>query len=1432
MIIDTSFSSLSPEQGGSGPDEDGEHEEYNEDEDAEGSDDASHASNRRSRSGRRVAPTYKEEEDDDEDDDVAPRRRRPVAKAMDGFVVDDEDDDGDAAFGSSRRRTSSRLKRADQKVKHLAEKRQKKQRRRSQLSSDYEDNGDASMSDDDDDEEEGDPEEEEDSDEAGPRSYSLRRRTKKVDYRLVPPQEPLRDGFGKKIRSRQRSGQGNTPSYELDGMENLPRVSGGALQPGSKARQNWNGLPLSMSGKDYDKFFGIENDDSSDDDIPNSRKAGAAPPNLLGGSASGGLLGAGGVSGGAGSGLGPDLGAGRDAVGRMKGTTELADVDPLGVNMQIDFNSVGGLDNHIQQLKEMVSLPLLYPEVFQRFKVTPPRGVLFHGPPGTGKTLVARALAASCSSSGQQISFFMRKGADCLSKWVGEAERQLRLLFEEAKNAQPSIIFFDEIDGLAPVRSSKQDQIHASIVSTLLALMDGMDGRGQVVVIGATNRPDSVDPALRRPGRFDREFYFPLPNREARKSIININTKEWDPPLDDTFKDKLAEVTKGYGGADLRALCTEAALNAIQRRYPQIYQTTERLQLQPESIHVDARDFMMSVNKVVPSSARSSGSAAAPLKEHLKPLLEQTVHKSTNALDRVMPPTSKRNPLEEAQWEDDAPTLTTDGGFGRELLLQSFEQLRVFRPRLILHGRKGMGQRYVGSALLHHLEGFHVQTLDPGTLLGDSSTTLEAAVVQMFNEAKRHKPSVLYIPNLAQWADTVTESARATFKALLDGLSASDPILLVSVCEGLFEHLPRDIRSWFGFTKENRVQIEIPDVHKRRGYFEELLQYAIKPPSEFPDGMPRKRRVLEDLPIAPPREPRKPTVAELRQQQADDARLLEHLKFRLGPVLAELKKKFPRFKRDVWQEYNLYDLTHQFEWRKEKNRIIVTLLYEPDSQLLQRLQAQAEADGDANGYRNGASGSRGVSVDPSHREVAPAPAVPAQEMESISTSVATNGFGQHPVQEQAQAQAQLMVDPNTPAVANNASEAVDPVALGGLAAAMTGDFSSSNPPVVSTIPAGLENFRRDESGFFVRDLPIWTVNLEKMQKRLYYNGYLTVEDFIEDLGRIVSNAEEAQEVDEERLTRAQQLRNLAVILIDSHIDAEFRASCERMAARMLQREEEAKREAEKEKKEKEEAAKMPKGERHSSRLHGEAPQVSSLAELAALERKRSRPSDEIMHDANNATSSSQTLDEDARKKAKIDEGAMNGSDTNMLVPDAALAAGQLSGVDWNQSTSQSHHQGPVISSLPAHMNGYPNSSSSSQETVLSGHAVAAAAQLNHAHYIPAPAGSNESVLSPIVKAVATPPSANTPHPPLSYDESKLQALQKELLESTSTFTVEQLEQLRASLFSIIWNRRSEWEKNASLTELLKTVKEISEEVNAFNDEEREQDLQENEARFV
>jgi SpoVK/Ycf46/Vps4 family AAA+-type ATPase len=403
-------------------------------------------------------------------------------------------------------------------------------------------------------------------------------------------------------------------------------------------------------------------------------------------------------------------------LGKIKSQKALADADPLGVDQNVDFSKIGGLEGHIDQLKEMVQMPLLYPELFLKFHVTPPRGVLFHGPPGTGKTLLARALAASVGSGGRKITFYMRKGADALSKWVGEAERQLRLLFEEARKTQPSIIFFDEIDGLAPVRSSKQEQIHASIVSTLLALMDGMDGRGQVIVIGATNRPDNIDPALRRPGRFDREFYFPLPDLEGRKAILNIHTKDWG--IDDAFKNSLAHITKGYGGADLRALCTEAALNAIQRTFPQIYSSNDKLKVDADKIKVTAKDFMLSVKKMIPSSERSTSSGAAPLPKVVEPLLRDQLKKIESLLDSLIPIKKKTTALQEAmyeQYDDD------DQGFGRETLQQEFEKSRVFRPRLLIGGEPGMGQSYLGGAILNHFEGLHVQSFDLPTIFSDSA---------------------------------------------------------------------------------------------------------------------------------------------------------------------------------------------------------------------------------------------------------------------------------------------------------------------------------------------------------------------------------------------------------------------------------------------------------------------------------------------------------------------------------------------------------------------------------------------------------------------------------------------------------------------------------------------------------------------------------------
>lgn len=496
------------------------------------------------------------------------------------------------------------------------------------------------------------------------------------------------------------------------------------------------------------------------------------------------------------------VGGGPPGLGKVKDRKALADADPLGVDPTVSFEGVGGLDDHIDRLKEMVALPLLYPEVFQRFHVTPPRGVLFHGPPGTGKTLLARALASSVSSHGKKVTFYMRKGADALSKWVGEAEKQLRLLFEEARKNQPSIIFFDEIDGLAPVRSSKQEQIHASIVATLLALMDGMDGRGQVIVIGATNRPDSVDPALRRPGRFDREFYFPLPDQKARRAILDIHTKGWDPPLQPSFKDSLADITRGYGGADLRALCTEAALNAVQGTYPQIYASNQKLIIDPSTIKVLAKDFMISVNKIVPSSERSAASGAAPLKKDIEPLLREPLAQLVDRVDEAIPRKRKATALEEAMYDD----REDEQGFERETMARHFEAARVFRPRLLIRGVQGMGQQYLGAALLSKFEGLHVQSFDLATLMKDS-TRVSALKLRLIkpeaNRACSHRkqPSCSYskksnATNPVSSTCPMSTSGTRRLATLLSGLSldCSEACLLPIPCLYLASWIARLMR--------------------------------------------------------------------------------------------------------------------------------------------------------------------------------------------------------------------------------------------------------------------------------------------------------------------------------------------------------------------------------------------------------------------------------------------------------------------------------------------------------------------------------------------------------------------------------------------------------------------------------------------------------------
>lgn len=448
------------------------------------------------------------DEDDEDDEGQQPRRptrrRRTEAETLGGFIVHD-DDDAKTRYTRLRTRQEAQKKVEANGIRSGPRKRTTRNSARAGYEDDnYVDHPSSANSADADGS----------IDDAPQTSSDLE---VEIEQEPEPEPEPEDDGRPYGLRQRQRINYAIPPP-----LEELPKPP--QRQPGGRTNKGgWHGghkkrgPGWSASGAELSRWIRMPGDDSDSDYATRTPRKpfGANLAPLGSGMAAGGFM------------PGDLAAAGTPSnLGRI-GEAALADTDPLGVNMNVTFDDIGGLDDYIHSLKEMTLLPLLYPEVFQRFNVTPPRGVLFHGPPGTGKTLMARALAASCRSNGKQISFFMRKGADCLSKWVGEAERQLRLLFDEAKASQPSIIFFDEIDGLAPVRSSKQDQIHASIVSTLLALMDGMDGRGQVVVIGATNRPDAVDPALRRPGRFDREFYFGLPTLEAREKILNIMTRKW-----------------------------------------------------------------------------------------------------------------------------------------------------------------------------------------------------------------------------------------------------------------------------------------------------------------------------------------------------------------------------------------------------------------------------------------------------------------------------------------------------------------------------------------------------------------------------------------------------------------------------------------------------------------------------------------------------------------------------------------------------------------------------------------------------------------------------------------------------------------------------------------------------------------------------------------
>ncbi|KAI3936025.1 hypothetical protein MKX01_021455 [Papaver californicum] len=531
-----------------------------------------------------------------------------------------------------------------------------------------------------------------------------------------------------------------------------------------------------------------------------------------------------------------------------------ADIQPLQVDESVSFDDIGGLPEYIDSLKEMVFFPLLYPDFFASYHITPPRGVLLCGPPGTGKTLIARALASAASKAGQKVSFYMRKGADVLSKWVGEAERQLKLLFEEAQRNQPSIIFFDEIDGLAPVRSSKQEQIHNSIISTLLALMDGLDSRGQVVLIGATNRIDAIDGALRRPGRFDREFNFSLPGLEARAEILDIHTRKWEQPPSKELKMELAASCVGYCGADLKALCTEAAIQAFHEKYPQVYTGDDKFLIDVDSIKVEKYQFLQAMSTITPAAYRGSVVQSRPLSLVVAPCLQRHLQKVMGHISEAFP---------------------THAGASDTIKFSAFSYGSavplVYRPRILMCSDEGIGLDHIGPAVLHELEKFPVHSLGLPSLLSDP------------------------IPVLAHG------QLKAVLLSLLEELPSDFPILLLGTSSVPLDQLDEEASSVFA--PRHVYQLEKPTSEDRSLFFDRLVEAVV---SILSEGTTSKSEELKSLPELPkvPKAPSGPKASELKAQAEAEQHALRRLRICLRDVCNRIlyDKRFSAFHYPVLEE--------------------------------------------------------------------------------------------------------------------------------------------------------------------------------------------------------------------------------------------------------------------------------------------------------------------------------------------------------------------------------------------------------------------------------------------------------------------------------------------------------------------------------------------------
>jgi len=424
--------------------------------------------------------------------------------------------------------------------------------------------------------------------------------------------------------------------------------------------------------------------------------------------------------------------------------------------LKISYEDIGGLDKEIQRIREMIELPLKYPQVFERLGVEPPKGVFLYGPPGCGKTLIARAVANETAAYFTSIS-----GPEIMGKYYGESEARLRSLFTDAQANAPAIVFLDEIESIAPKREEMgaEKQVERRVVAQLLALMDGLESRGQIIVIAATNIPNAVDPALRRPGRFDREIGIPIPDKNARLEIIQIHTRGM-PLSDDIDLEKLSSITHGFVGADLEALAREAAMTSLRKILPKVdFELAEIPYETLLELEVTMDDFMEALKEIGPSAIREVFVEVPDVKW-------EDVGGLQDIKDRLR---------EAVEWPLKYPDI--------------FTKTKTNPPKgILIHGAPGTGKTLIAKAAANESEVNFISVSGPSLMskfIGES----EKGVREVFKKAKQASPSILFfdeidslVPQRRAGGDTtqVTERVISQFLAELDGIEELKGVVVLA----------------------------------------------------------------------------------------------------------------------------------------------------------------------------------------------------------------------------------------------------------------------------------------------------------------------------------------------------------------------------------------------------------------------------------------------------------------------------------------------------------------------------------------------------------------------------------------------------------------------------------------------------------------------------